>query len=233
MVGSPFHVAATSGRPEGVGGLEAMTPLHASAALRAAADLNVEAAHDGADRGEFFLVLGVHTGHFDNAAAVGTRRRGRRSVGLVDSRRAASGPLPAVLRPGPSAGLAGPLRPLLGEGGSLPFGGAAGLIELFLEVFAASLPAVSIAGGTVQVAGGAVQIVDQLGVLPLKLLDALLPRILFSPGRPRTVTPAALPGHAPRIGTCPPRLHTTSRIFSTLPANQRRSTATESVEWKT
>ena len=189
------------GCPEGVGGLEAMTPLHASAALRAAADLDVEAAHDGADPGEFFLVLGVHAGHFDGAAAVGTRRRGRRSVGLVDSRRAASGPLPAVLRPGPSAGLAGPLRPFLGEGCSLPFGGAAGLIELFLEVFAASLPAVSIAGGTVQVAGGAVQIVDQLGVLPLKLLDAL--------------------GHAPRIGTCPPKLHTTSRIFSTLPANQR------------
>ena len=132
----------------------------------------------------------------------------------------------------------------------------AGLIELFLEVFAASLPAVSVAGGAVQVPGGAVQvaggavqvaggavqvaggavqvpggavqvpggavqIVDQLGVLPLKLLDALVPRILLSPRRPRTVAPAVLAGHAPCIGTCAPTLHTTSRIFSTLPANQR------------
>ena len=203
-----------------------MTPLHAPAALRTAPDLDVEAAHDGADRGEFFLMLRGNAGHFDGAAAVGTRRW--RPVGLVDLRRAASGPLPAVLRPGPSAGLlAGPLRLVLGEGCSLPFAGAAGLIELFLEVFAASLPPVSIAGGTVQVAGGAVQIVDQLGVLPLKLLDALVPRILLSPGRPRTVAPAALAGHAPRIGTCTPKLHTTSRIFSTLPANRRPPPNTE------
>ena len=217
------------GRAKGVGCLETMAPLHAPAALRAAADLDVEAAYDGVDRREFFLILRGDAGHFDGAAAVGTRPWRRRPVGLVDLRRAASGPLPAVLRPGPSAGaLAGPLRPVLGEGCSLPFAGAAGLIELFLEVFAASLPPVSItggavqvAGGAVQVAGGAVQIVAQLGVLPLKLLDALVPRILLSRGRPRTVAPAALPRHAPCIDTCAPKLHTTSRIFSTLPANQR------------
>ena len=186
------------GRPEGVGGLEAMTPLHAPAALRAAADLDVEAAHDGADRGEFFLILRGDAGHLDGAAAVGARARRRCPVGLVDLRRAASGPLPAVLRPGPSAGrLAGPLRPVLGEGRGLPLAGAAGLIELFPEVFAASLPPVSLAGGAVQVAGGAVQIVDQLGVLPLKLLDPLVPRIPLSPGRPRTAASAALAGHAP------------------------------------
>ena len=92
---------------------------------------------------------------------------------------------------------AGPLPSVLGEGCSLPLAGAADLIELFLEVFAASLPPVSIAGGAVQVtsravqvAGGAVQIVDQLGVLPLKLLDALVPRILLTPGRLRTAAPA-------------------------------------------
>ena len=203
-----------------------------------------KAAHDRAHPGEFFLILRGDAGHFDGAAAVGTRRRRRRPVGLVDLRRATSGTLPAVLRPGPSAGpLTCPLRPVLGKGCSLPFAGAAGLIELFLEVFAALLPAVSVAGGAVsvaggavqvaggavqvaggavQVAGGAVQIVDQLGVLPLKLLDALVPRILLSPGRPRTVAPAVLAGHAPCIGTCAPTLHTTSRIFSTLPANQRR-----------
>ena len=226
------------GRPERVGCLEAVPPLHALAALRAAADLDVEAAHDRAHPGEFFLILRGDAGHFDGAAAVGTRRRRRRPVGLVDLRRATSGTLPAVLRPGPSAGpLTCPLRPVLGKGCSLPFAGAAGLIELFLEVFAALLPAVSVAGGAVQVPGGAVQvpggavqvpggavqvpggavqIVDQLGVLPLKLLDALVPRILLSPGRPRTVAPAVLAGHAPCIGTCAPTLHTTSRIFSTF-----------------
>ena len=211
-----------AGTPHAFVCLEAVPPLHALAALRAAADLDVEAAHDGTHPGEFFLILRGDAGHFDGAAAVGTRRRRRRPVGLVDLRRATSGTLPAVLRPGPSAGpLTCPLRPVLGKGCSLPFAGAAGLIELFLEVFAASLPAVSVAGGAVQVPGGAVQIVDQLGVLPLKLLDALVPRILLSPGRPRTVAPAVLAGHAPCIGTCAPTLHTTSRIFSTLPANQR------------
>ena len=48
-------------------------PLHAPAALRAAADLDVEAAYDGTDRGEFFLILRGDSGHFDGAAAVGTR----------------------------------------------------------------------------------------------------------------------------------------------------------------
>ena len=84
----------------------------------------------GTHPGEFFLILRGDAGHFDGAAAVGTRRRRRRPVGLVDLRRATSGTLPAVLRPGPSAGpLTCPLRPVLGKGCSLPFAGAAGLIE--------------------------------------------------------------------------------------------------------
>ena len=69
MPGAELH----RGRAKGVGGLETMAPLHAPAALRAAADLDVEAAHDGADRGEFFLILRGDAGHFDGAAAVGTR----------------------------------------------------------------------------------------------------------------------------------------------------------------
>ena len=213
--GGDLQAELHRGRPKGVGCLETMAPLHAPAALRAATDLDVEAAYDGEDRGKFFLMLRGDAGLFDGATAVGTRPWHWRAVDLVDVRRAASGPLPAVPRPGPSVGpLAGPLRPVLGKGCSLAFAGAAGLIVLFLEVFAASLPAVSIAGG-------AVQIVDQLGVLPLKPLDALVPRILLSPGRPRTVASAALAGHARCIGTCAPTLHTTSSILSTLPANQR------------
>ena len=202
-------------RPEGVGYLEAVAALHAPPAPRTAADLDVEAAHDGADSGELFLILRGYAGHLDGTTAVGTRRRHRRPVGLVDPRRAASRTLSPVLRPGPSAGrLAGPLRPVLGEGCSLPFGGAAGLIELLLEVLATSLPAVS-------VAGGARQVLVQLRDLPLEFLDALVPRIVLSPGRLRTAASAALAGHAPRIGTCTRKLHTTSRIFSTLPGNRR------------
>ena len=127
-----------------------MTPLHAPAALRTAAELDVEAAHDGVDRGQLFLMLRVDAAHFNAAAAVGTRPWHRRPVSLVDLRRAASRPLPAVLRPVPSAGLlAGAFRPVHGEGRSLPFAGAPGLIELFLEVFATPLPPVSTADGAV------------------------------------------------------------------------------------
>ena len=195
-----------------------MTPLHAPAALRAAADLDVEAAHDGADRGEFFLILRGDAGHLDGAAAVGARARRRCPVGLVDLRRAASGPLPAVLRPGPSAGrLAGPLRPVLGEGRGLPLAGAAGLIELFPEVFAASLPPVSLAGGAVQVAGGAVQIVDQLGSSPAEAPRSACPANPALAGAPpnRRVRRARWP--CPRVSAPAPRrcipLHGFSRLY--------------------
>ena len=244
------------GRPERVGYLEAVPPLHALAALRAAADLDVEAAHDGAHPGEFFLILRGDAGHFDGAAAVGTRRRRRRPVGLVRPSAGNVGNLAGRTAPravGRAAYLslaAGPWQ--RGAACRLPARRASSscFLRSSLRRFQRSRSRVVRSrsrvvrsrsrvvrsrsrvvrsrspGGAVQVAGGAVQIVDQLGVLPLKLLDALVPRILLSPGRPRTVAPAVLAGHAPCIGTCAPTLHTTSRIFSTLPANQRRHDGT-------
>ena len=239
------------GRAECVGGLEAVSALHAPPALRAAADLDVEAAHDGAHLGEFFLILRGHAGHFDGPAAVGTRPRRRRRMGLVNPRRAAAASLPPVPCTGPAAWApATPLRPVLGEGRGLPSARAAGGGELLLEVFATTLPPVPVAGGAHQVTGGAHQVtggahqvtvgahqvtvgarqvtvgarqvVDQFGVLPLELLNALVPQILLSPERLRTAASAALASHAPRIGSCAPNLHSTSRIFSPLPGNQRR-----------
>ena len=99
------------GRAECVGGLEAVSALHAPPTLRAAADLDVEAAHDGAHLGEFFLILRGHAGHFDGPAAVGTRPRRRRRMGLVNPRRAAAASLPPVPCTGPAAWApAAPLR---------------------------------------------------------------------------------------------------------------------------
>lgn len=148
-------------------------------------------------------------------------------MGLVDLRRAASRTLSAVLRPGPSAGgLAGPLWPVIGEGCSLPFAGAAGLIELLREVFATSLPAVS-------VAGGARQVFVQLGDLPLEFLNALVPRIVLSPGRLRTaasepppppLSPAMLHVSAHASGSCTP-LHEFSRLYPVTKDRPHRSIA--------
>ena len=229
------------GRAECVGGLEAVSALHAPPTLRAAADLDVEAAHDGVHLGEFFLILRGHAGHFDGPAAVGTRPRRRRRMGLVNPRRAAAASLPPVPCTGPAAWApAAPLRPVLGEGRGLPSARAAGGGELLLEVFATTLPPVPVAGGahqvTVgarQVTVGARQVVDQFGVLLLELLNALVPRILLSPERLRTAASAALASHAPRIGSCAPNLHSTSRIFSPLPGNQRRFPLAQRPRWHT
>ena len=170
------------------------------------------------------LVFGELERHrvLDILPAVGTRPRRRRRMGLVNPRRAAAASLPPVPCTGPAAWApAAPLRPVLGEGRGLPSARAAGGGELLLEVFATTLPPVPVAGGAHQVTVGARQVVDQFGVLPLELLNALVPRILLSPERLRTAASAALASHAPRIGSCAPNLHSTSRIFSPLPGNQR------------
>ena len=55
-----------------------------------------------------------------------------------------------------------------------------------------------------------------------KRLDALVARLVFSLGRLRTAASAALAGQMLHVsGSCAPKLHTTSRVFSTLPGNQR------------
>ena len=93
-----------------------MAALHAPLTLRAVPDLDVEATHDGAHRGQLFLILRRHAGHRDRAAAIRTRRRNRHRVGLVDVRRASAAALPAVVCTGPPAGTpAATLRPVLGK----------------------------------------------------------------------------------------------------------------------
>ena len=74
------------GRPQRVGGLQGVAALDTPPTLRAVADLDVEAAHQRAHRGEVFLILRRRAGHFDRAAAVRTARRRRRRNGLVDPR---------------------------------------------------------------------------------------------------------------------------------------------------
>ena len=109
-----------AGRAQRVGGLQHVAALHAPLTLRAVPDLDVEATHDRAHRGQLFLILRRHAGHRDRAAAVRTRRRDRHRVGLVNVRRAPAAALPAVVCTGPPAGTApATLRPVLGKGGRL------------------------------------------------------------------------------------------------------------------
>ena len=98
-----------------------MVALHPPLTLRTVADLDVEAAHDRAHHGQFFLVLRRHAGHFDRAAAVRTGRRDRRRVGLVDPRRARTAAVAAILGTGPPSGTPpATLRPALGKRCGLP-----------------------------------------------------------------------------------------------------------------
>ena len=123
-----------------------LSALHPPLTLRAVADLDVEAAHDRAHHGQLFLILRRHAGHFDRAAAVRTRRRDRRRVGLVDPRRARAAAVAAILRPRPPAGTpAASLRPVLGKRGRLAVAGAARRGQLLLQVVDPMLQAVVLA----------------------------------------------------------------------------------------
>ena len=236
------------GRPERVGYLEAVPPLHALAALRAAADLDVEAAHDRV------APWGVLP---DTARRRGSLRRRRRSRDTPSaptpcgsrrpSRRATSGTLPAVLRPGPSAWApaylslaAGPWQRVQPAVCPARRASSSCFLRSSLRRFQRSRSRVVRSRSRVvrsrsrvvrsrsRVVRSRSRVVRSKSSISLafsrsKLLDALVPRILLSPGYPRTAASAALASHALRIGRCPPNLHTISRIFSLLPGNQRRA----------
>ena len=113
-----------AGRAQSVGGLEAVAALHAAPTLRTVADLDVEAAYDGVHRREIFLILRGHAGHFDGAAAGGTRLGDAGRMGLVDPRRTPAASLPPVPCTGSSAWTpAAALPPVLGEGRGLSAAG--------------------------------------------------------------------------------------------------------------
>ena len=130
-------------RAQRVGGLQHVVALHPPLTLRAVADLDVEAPHDRAHLGQFFLILRRHAGHFDRAAAVRTRHRNRRRVGLVDPRRARAAAVAAILRTGPPSGTPpATLRPVLGKRRGLPATRPACLVQLPLQALDLLLQAV-------------------------------------------------------------------------------------------
>ena len=132
-------------RAQRVGGLQHVAALHPPLTLRAVADLDVEAPHDRAHHGQLFLILRRHAGHFDRAAAVRTRHRNRRRVGLVDPRRARAAAVAAILRAGPPAGTPpATLRPVLGKRRGLPATRPACLVQLPLQAIDLLLQALNL-----------------------------------------------------------------------------------------
>ena len=204
------------GGAQPIGGLQGVAALHAPPTLRAVPDLDIELAHEGAHLGQVLLILPRGAGHFDRAAAVRARRGDRGCVGFIDPSRPRTASVPAVLRTGPPAGtLPVTLRAVLGEGRRLPAAGAPHGLQLLFQVVRLALQPVVL---TLQPVVLALQAV----VLALKFRDARVARIALWPGRERAAASALLPSHTSAIGTSAPDLHSTSRIFSPLPANQRQ-----------
>jgi hypothetical protein len=120
------------GGSQGIGGLQEMPSLDASAALLAAADMDVELPMNGL-AGDFDLELCLHVGFLERAAALGAslRQRGfQRFVDLLGRGRLAMSFL-AVACAGLTAGLLGVgLRRSLGEGSRLALAGTLGFFQL-------------------------------------------------------------------------------------------------------
>ena len=155
----------------------------ATPTLRAVADLDVEAPHDGAHHREIFLILRRHPGQLDGAAAVRTRGSHRRSAGLVNLRRTPAARLPAVVRTcAPAGSSAATLGPVLGKGSRLPESCPPRRVELLLEVFTAALPPIPVALPLIPVALDPRQLLPQPCDLSLLFLNAGIAGILFRPG---------------------------------------------------
>ena len=121
--------------PQRIRSLQRMPALHPPLTLRAVADLDIEAPHDGAYHRQVFLILRLDARHGDGAAAIRTRRRDRRRKRLVDTGRTTAAGFLAVVRTGAAAGTpTASLRSVLGEGGSLPEPGATRRRQLLLQV---------------------------------------------------------------------------------------------------
>ena len=137
--------SCTPRRAQRVGSLQHVAAPHPPLTLRAVADLDVEAPHHRAHHGQLFLILRRHAGHFDRAAAVRTRRRDRRRVGLVDPRRARAAAVEAIRRTGPPSGVPpATLRPVLGKRRSLPATRPACLVQLSFQALDLLLQAVNL-----------------------------------------------------------------------------------------
>ena len=202
-----------------------MAALDTPPTLRAVADLDVEAAHQRAHRGEVFLILRRRAGHFDRAAAVRTARRRRRRDGLVDPRRTRAAPLPAIARTGPPAGMAAAtLWPLLGERRGLPASRAALGSQLLFQVLVLALQPLDLtlqAAVLTMHALVARQFVTQSRDFPVLLLDDNVPRIPLGWGLFQDGAYAAQQAHAPLLSA--PRSKTftpNTRISCPDPLNE-------------
>ena len=178
-----FGTELHAGRSQRVGGLQSVAALDATPTLRAVADLDVEAPHDGAHHREIFLILRRHPGQLDGAAAVRTRGSHRRSAGLVNLRRTRAARLPAVVRTcAPAGSSAATLGPVLGEGSRLPESCPPRRVELLLEVFTAALPPIPVTLPPIPVALDPRQLLAQSCDLSLLFLNAGIAGILLRPG---------------------------------------------------
>ena len=178
-----FGTELHAGRSQRVGGLQPVAALDATPTLRAVADLDVEAPHDGAHHREIFLILRRHPGQLDGAAAVRTRGSHRRSAGLVNLRRTRAARLPAVVRTcAPAGSSAATLGPVLGEGSRLPESCPPRRVELLLEVFTAALPPIPVTLPPIPVALDPRQLLAQSCDLSLLFLNAGIAGILLRPG---------------------------------------------------
>lgn len=124
-----FGADLTGGRSQGVGGLQVVPALHASAAAGAVADMHPKLSHDGPTRNLGLKLLG----HFTldkSAVAVGASVGERGVKAFVDAFRRRRGSM-AVLAVGVAGLAAGGFRVRLGrpltEGSGLPFAGAQGV----------------------------------------------------------------------------------------------------------
>ena len=181
--GDDLRAELHAGSPQRIGGLQRVPTRNPAPALRAVADLDVEAAHDGTHHREVFLVLRRHAGHRDRPAAVRTRGRRRRSAGLVNLRRTRAARLPAIVRTrAPAGSPAATLGPVLGEGSRLPESCPPRRVELLLEVFTAALPPIPVALPLIPVALDPRQLLPQSCDLSLLFLNAAIAGILLRPG---------------------------------------------------
>ena len=194
----PLH----AGRAERIGGLQGVPALHAPPALRVAAHLDVEAAHQGAHVRHVFLILRRHPLHGDVAAAVGARLRGGRRMGLVHPGRRPAASLLPVLRAGaPPRAASGSLPAVFGEGGRLPASGAPRSLEFLLQMLDAALQILAVALQVLAAALPVVPILDQRRLFSFEMFDAHVPGVPPRP-RPHRTAPVIAPArHTSRIGT--------------------------------
>ena len=213
--GGDFGPQLHASRPQCVRCLQCMAALDTLPALRAVADLDVQAPHNGPHHREIFLILRCDALYCDRTAAIWTLGRHRCLMDFVDLRRPPATRRPPLLRTGaPSRTFATTLPSLFGEGRRLAQTRAPRRVKLPLEPSCAALPAIPVAlGGR--------QILAQLRVLTLQFFDTAVPRVRLPPGSIRVI---GLPrcAHTEGIGSEAPHLQSDRRLSCRDPLTAKR-----------